>query len=77
MRSRPAAQTAIGRIGAAGAQPGADAAPLDEARGPRREAQLRWDFIAAENSEGFHNPEEALRILARAVDLAYRRSSRP
>jgi nitrite reductase (cytochrome c-552) len=35
-----------------------------------RWAQLRWDFIAAENSMGFHNPEEALRILASATDLA-------
>ena len=29
-----------------------------------------WDFIAAENSMGFHNPEEALRILANATNLA-------
>ena len=35
-----------------------------------REAQLRWDFVAAENSMGFHNPEEALRILSIATDLA-------
>jgi nitrite reductase (cytochrome c-552) len=43
---------------------------LDEARQMHRSAQLRWDFIAAENSMGFHNPEEALRILASATDLA-------
>ena len=43
---------------------------LGEARDLHREAQLRWDFIAAENSMGFHNPEEALRILANATDLA-------
>jgi len=43
---------------------------LDEARQLHREAQLRWDFIAAENSMGFHNPEEALRILATATNLA-------
>jgi nitrite reductase (cytochrome c-552) len=47
-----------------------DSAMLDEARNLHREAQLRWDFIAAENSMGFHNPEEALRILASATDLA-------
>ena len=47
-----------------------DAGLLDEARNLHREAQLRWDFIAAENSMGFHNPEEALRILAAATDLA-------
>ena len=43
---------------------------LGEARDLHREAQLRWDFIAAENSMGFHNPEEALRILAAATDMA-------
>ena len=39
-------------------------------RNLHREAQLRWDFVAAENSMGFHNPEEALRILAASTDLA-------
>jgi nitrite reductase (cytochrome c-552) len=43
---------------------------LTEARNLHREAQLRWDFIAAENSMGFHNPTEALRILTIATDLA-------
>jgi nitrite reductase (cytochrome c-552) len=47
-----------------------DTALLDEARQLHREAQLRWDFIAAENSMGFHNPTEALRILTIATDLA-------
>ncbi len=61
---------AIDAIKAAAAAPGANAATLDEARGLHRAAQLRWDFIAAENSMGFHNPEEALRILATATDLA-------
>jgi nitrite reductase (cytochrome c-552) len=62
---------AINAIGVAAEAPGADAALLAEARGLHREAQTRWDFIAAENSMGFHNPEEALRILATATDLAY------
>jgi nitrite reductase (cytochrome c-552) len=35
-----------------------------------REAQLRWDFLSAENSMGFHNPSEALRILAASADMA-------
>jgi nitrite reductase (cytochrome c-552) len=61
---------AIGAIKAAAADPNADATLLDEARALHREAQLRWDFVAAENSMGFHNPAEALRILARATDLA-------
>jgi nitrite reductase (cytochrome c-552) len=43
---------------------------LEEARWLHRESQLRWDFIAAENSMGFHNPSEALRILGDATDIA-------
>lgn len=61
---------AIDAIKTAAAADGADAALIDEARQLHRSAQLRWDFIAAENSMGFHNPEEALRILASATDLA-------
>jgi nitrite reductase (cytochrome c-552) len=61
---------AIAAIKAAAAVKDADAALLDEARVLHRKAQLRWDFIAAENSMGFHNPEEALRILADATNLA-------
>jgi nitrite reductase (cytochrome c-552) len=61
---------AIDAIVAAAGSPDADAALIEEARQIHRSAQLRWDFIAAENSMGFHNPEEALRILASATDLA-------
>ncbi|HSF80902.1 MAG TPA: ammonia-forming cytochrome c nitrite reductase subunit c552 [Anaerolineales bacterium] len=61
---------AIKSIEAAAAAAGADPGLLAEARDLHRESQLRWDFIAAENSMGFHNPEEALRILANATDLA-------
>ncbi|MDW8327617.1 MAG: ammonia-forming cytochrome c nitrite reductase subunit c552 [Anaerolineales bacterium] len=61
---------AIDAIKAAAANPKVDAARLAEAQQLHRAAQLRWDFIAAENSMGFHNPEEALRILAAATDLA-------
>jgi nitrite reductase (cytochrome c-552) len=61
---------AIGAIKAAAEKPDVDATLLEEARTLHREAQLRWDLIAAENSMGFHNPEEALRILAAATDLA-------
>lgn len=49
---------------------GADPQALEQARLLHRRAQMRWDFIAAENSAGFHNPEEALRILAEAIDYA-------
>lgn len=61
---------AISAIEAAAARTNVDPELLGEARQLHREAQLRWDFIAAENSMGFHNPEEALRILAKATDLA-------
>jgi nitrite reductase (cytochrome c-552) len=36
----------------------------------QRRAQWRLDFIAAENSMGFHAPQEAARILAEAIDYA-------
>ncbi len=61
---------AINTIEAAAAITGVDEALLTEARMLHRESQIYWDFIAAENSMGFHNPEEALRILAHATDLA-------
>jgi nitrite reductase (cytochrome c-552) len=61
---------AIKAIEAAAGTPDVDESLLTEARNLHREAQLRWDFIAAENSMGFHNPEEALRILAAATDMA-------
>lgn len=61
---------AIKAIEAAAKAPNVDAKLLAEARDLHREAQLRWDFIAAENSMGFHNPEEALRILSISTDMA-------
>jgi nitrite reductase (cytochrome c-552) len=61
---------AIDAIEAASAISNVDADLLTEARMLHRDSQIYWDFIAAENSMGFHNPEEALRILAHATDLA-------
>ena len=43
---------------------------LKEARALHRKAQIRWDFISAENSMGFHSPQEALRMLGDAIDYA-------
>ena len=43
---------------------------LSEARAMQRKAQWRLDFIAAENSMGFHAPQEAARILGEAIDYA-------
>jgi len=36
----------------------------------QRRAQWRLDFVAAENSMGFHAPQEAARILGEAIDEA-------
>lgn len=43
---------------------------LAPARELHRKAQWRLDFIAAENSMGFHAPQEAARVLAEAIDFA-------
>ncbi|MBK8398725.1 MAG: ammonia-forming cytochrome c nitrite reductase subunit c552 [Leptospiraceae bacterium] len=43
---------------------------LESARDFHRKAQWRVDFVAAENSMGFHAPGESLRILAEAIDYA-------
>jgi nitrite reductase (cytochrome c-552) len=49
---------------------GATDAQLAPARDFQRKAQWRLDYIAAENSMGFHAPQEAARILGIAADLA-------
>jgi len=49
---------------------GASDAQLARALDLQRQAQWRIDFIAAENSMGFHAPQEAARVLGEAVDLA-------
>jgi nitrite reductase (cytochrome c-552) len=49
---------------------GGDAEMLENARKKQRQAQWRLDFVAAENSMGFHAPQESARILAEALDLA-------
>lgn len=43
---------------------------LKEAMALHRKAQWRLDFVAAENSMGFHSPGEAARILGEAIDYA-------
>jgi nitrite reductase (cytochrome c-552) len=49
---------------------GATDADLKEARRLHRQAQVRWDFISAENSMGFHSSQEAARMLGDAIDYA-------
>lgn len=82
-RTEEALVAAITAIQTISNTPGVDVQILNQARLLHRQAQLRWDFVAAENSAGFHNPEEGLRILAEAIDLARqaeltaRQASRP
>jgi nitrite reductase (cytochrome c-552) len=61
---------AITALQSAAADPAADKALLEEARTLHRHAQYMWDFISSANSMGFHNPDEALRILQNSADLA-------
>lgn len=49
---------------------GAADAQLQSALDLQRKAQWRLDFIAAENSMGFHAPQEAARVLGEAADYA-------
>jgi nitrite reductase (cytochrome c-552) len=51
---------------AAGASPQA----LEPVLKLQRKAQFRADFVNAENSTGFHAPQEAARILGEAIDYA-------
>jgi nitrite reductase (cytochrome c-552) len=52
------------------ARNGAPENVLAQARALHRKSQWRTDYVAAENSMGFHAPQEAARILAEAIDLA-------
>lgn len=49
---------------------GATDEQLAAARKLHRRAQLRWDFVAAENSMGFHSPQETIKTLSAAIDYA-------
>jgi len=54
---------------AAAMQAGAGDEELAGVRKLVRGAQLRWDYVAANNGLGFHSPQECMRILAAAIDL--------
>ena len=45
-------------------------ADLRAARYLQRRAQFYLDFVEAENSTGFHAPQEGARILGESIDLA-------
>ncbi len=47
-----------------------DARAMNEALALQRQAQWRVDFINAENSMGFHAPQESARVLGEAIDYA-------
>ncbi|MCE5307899.1 MAG: ammonia-forming cytochrome c nitrite reductase subunit c552 [Acidobacteriales bacterium] len=49
---------------------GVNSERLAEALALQRKAQFRTDFVNAENSMGFHAPQEAARILGEAIDYA-------
>ena len=49
---------------------GIPAEQLKAAQAIQRKAQWRLDFVAAENSMGFHAPQEAARSLGEAIDYA-------
>jgi nitrite reductase (cytochrome c-552) len=61
----------IGDIKAAGSGGSSDA-DLAASRRHQRRAQFLVDFIEAENSMGFHAPQEAVRVLALSLDEARR-----
>jgi nitrite reductase (cytochrome c-552) len=54
----------------AGRTAGVPETQLEAARSLQRKAQWRTDFVNAENSMGFHAPQETARILAEAIDFA-------
>ena len=54
----------------AAAKDGTSEADLAKPRAMHRKAQWRLDFVAAENSMGFHAPQETARILGEAIDYA-------
>jgi nitrite reductase (cytochrome c-552) len=55
---------------AAAKKGGATEAQLADVLALHRKAQWRLDYVAAENSMGFHAPQETARILAEAIDYA-------
>ena len=59
----------IGDLKAARAA-GATDAELAPARSFHRKAQFFLDFVEAENSAGFHAPQEALRIVTESLDAS-------
>lgn len=53
-------------------QSGAPAAKIAEAQNLQRKAQFLLDYVEAENSSGFHAPQEAARLMTNSVNYARR-----
>jgi nitrite reductase (cytochrome c-552) len=68
-RSASALTDMLDAIGAA-QKAGTPPDRLAPARELQRKAQWRLDFVAAENSMGFHAPAETARILAESIDFS-------
>ena len=68
-RAMDAVVALIGDLAAARTQAASDRA-LAEPRRLHRRAQFLLDFVEAENSMGFHAPQESARLLAIAIDWA-------
>ncbi|HVV48349.1 MAG TPA: ammonia-forming cytochrome c nitrite reductase subunit c552 [Polyangia bacterium] len=68
-RAATAAMAMLDAIGDA-KKTGVAPSDLDPALDLQRKAQWRLDFVAAENSMGFHAPAEAARILAESIDYS-------
>jgi len=47
-------------------------APVREAQNLQRQGQFLLDFVEAENSMGFHAPQESARLLQKSVDFSRR-----
>ena len=58
-------------IGKAASAPKTNLVELEKARERVRKAQWFWDIVAAENSMGFHNPDQVLNTLGQSIDLAH------
>jgi nitrite reductase (cytochrome c-552) len=70
-RAMGALMDLIGDLKAARAA-GDTGAAFVEAQRLQRRGQFYLDFIEAENSQGFHAPQEALRVLGESIDLSRR-----
>jgi nitrite reductase (cytochrome c-552) len=68
-RAMDAVVALIGDLKAA-KERGASPEQLAPGQGFHRQAQFLFDFVEAENSTGFHAPQEAARVLAQSIDLA-------